>query len=197
MYFRVNHRSAPPMVRRSSGKATRCESSMDARKLERDWYVAPVEETSSTASREIWFAMAVLFYRRYPHSPHRPRRSTAQSTSYSPCSPHARACRASPMASIPAPNSISLSSRLVQAVRREPRRCSAAVRARRQPARCGRVPSGKDLAGGLAAWITALFVRPSPLSVQVSQFARVYAIHALALWLAMTGVYALVVRPQI
>ena len=47
------------------------------------------------------------------------------------------------------------------------------------------------VAGRLAAWITGLFVALEPLSVDVSQFVRFYALHALVFWLSTTGAYAL------
>ena len=50
----------------------------------------------------------------------------------------------------------------------------------------------RSVAGSLAAWIAGLFVALEPLSVQISQFARFYALHALIFWLAAIGVYSLV-----
>jgi 4-amino-4-deoxy-L-arabinose transferase-like glycosyltransferase len=49
----------------------------------------------------------------------------------------------------------------------------------------------RSVAGILPAWIAGLFMALEPLSVQVSQFARFYAMHALVFWLAAIGVYAL------
>lgn len=42
-----------------------------------------------------------------------------------------------------------------------------------------------------AAWISGLFVALSPLGIEMSQYARFYALHALVFWLAAIGVYAL------
>ena len=50
----------------------------------------------------------------------------------------------------------------------------------------------RSAAGTLAAWIAGLFVAMEPMSVQISQFARFYALHALIFWLASIGVYSLV-----
>jgi hypothetical protein len=50
----------------------------------------------------------------------------------------------------------------------------------------------RSVAGNLAGWIAGLFVALDPLSVQISQFARFYAMHALVFWLAAIAVYALV-----
>jgi 4-amino-4-deoxy-L-arabinose transferase-like glycosyltransferase len=50
----------------------------------------------------------------------------------------------------------------------------------------------RSAAGNLAAWIAALFVCFSPLSIQLSQYARFYTIFALLFWLGAIGVYALV-----
>ena len=43
-----------------------------------------------------------------------------------------------------------------------------------------------------AAWIAALLTALSPLTIQTSQFARFYALHALLFWLAATAVYVAV-----
>jgi hypothetical protein len=48
------------------------------------------------------------------------------------------------------------------------------------------------VAGNLAGWIAGLFVALAPLSVQISQFARFYALHALVFWLVAIAAYALV-----
>lgn len=53
----------------------------------------------------------------------------------------------------------------------------------------------RAVAGSLAAWIAALFVALSPINIQVSQFARFYALQALLFWLASIGVYSLCSRP--
>ena len=45
----------------------------------------------------------------------------------------------------------------------------------------------RSVAGSLAAWIAALFVALAPISIQVSQFARFYALQGLVFWLAATG----------
>jgi 4-amino-4-deoxy-L-arabinose transferase-like glycosyltransferase len=42
------------------------------------------------------------------------------------------------------------------------------------------------------AWIAGLFMALAPLSIQVSQFARFYTLHALLFWLAAIAVYATV-----
>jgi hypothetical protein len=47
------------------------------------------------------------------------------------------------------------------------------------------------VAGRATAWISGLFVALSSLSVEMSQYARFYTLHALAFWLGATGVYAL------
>jgi 4-amino-4-deoxy-L-arabinose transferase-like glycosyltransferase len=47
----------------------------------------------------------------------------------------------------------------------------------------------RAVGGSAAAWIAALFVALSPLCIQVSQFARFYALHALLFWLAAIAVY--------
>ncbi len=52
----------------------------------------------------------------------------------------------------------------------------------------------RRVAGHLAAWITGVFLALAPLSVDVSQFARFYTLHALVFWLSVTGAYALVRR---
>jgi hypothetical protein len=48
------------------------------------------------------------------------------------------------------------------------------------------------VADNLAAWIAGLFVALDPLSVQISQYVRFYAMHALVFWLATIAAYALV-----
>jgi 4-amino-4-deoxy-L-arabinose transferase-like glycosyltransferase len=52
----------------------------------------------------------------------------------------------------------------------------------------------RAVAGNLAAWIAALFVCLSPLSIQMSQYARFYALFGLVFWLGAVGVYVLVER---
>jgi hypothetical protein len=52
----------------------------------------------------------------------------------------------------------------------------------------------RRVAGQLAAWIAGVFLALAPLSVDVSQFARFYTLHALVFWLSVTGAYALVTR---
>ena len=47
----------------------------------------------------------------------------------------------------------------------------------------------RSVAGSLAAWIAALFVALAPISIQVSQFARFYALQGLVFWLAAIGIY--------
>jgi hypothetical protein len=47
------------------------------------------------------------------------------------------------------------------------------------------------VAGRAAAWISGLFVALASLSIEMSQFARFYTLHALAFWLGAIGVYAL------
>jgi hypothetical protein len=47
------------------------------------------------------------------------------------------------------------------------------------------------VAGRAAAWISGLFVALASISVEMSQYARFYALHALTFWLGATGVYAL------
>jgi hypothetical protein len=47
------------------------------------------------------------------------------------------------------------------------------------------------VAGRAAAWVSGLFVALAPLSIEMSQFARFYTLHALAFWLGAIGVYAL------
>ena len=48
------------------------------------------------------------------------------------------------------------------------------------------------MAGNLAAWTAGLLLALAPESVQISQFARFYAMHALVFWLAAIGAYSLV-----
>jgi 4-amino-4-deoxy-L-arabinose transferase-like glycosyltransferase len=48
----------------------------------------------------------------------------------------------------------------------------------------------RSVAGNLAAWISALFVCFSPLSIQLSQYARFYTLFALAFWLGAVGIYS-------
>ena len=50
----------------------------------------------------------------------------------------------------------------------------------------------RSVAGSLAGWIAALFVCLSPLSIQLSQYARFYTLFALLFWLGAVGIYALV-----
>lgn len=52
----------------------------------------------------------------------------------------------------------------------------------------------RAVSGAPAAWVAALFMALAPLSIQEGQFARFYALHALAFWLAAIGVYALAER---
>jgi 4-amino-4-deoxy-L-arabinose transferase-like glycosyltransferase len=52
----------------------------------------------------------------------------------------------------------------------------------------------RSVAGNLAAWIAGLFVCFSPLSIQLSQYARFYTLFALTFWLGAVGIYALVER---
>lgn len=52
----------------------------------------------------------------------------------------------------------------------------------------------RSVAGNLAAWIAALFVALAPSTIQVSQFARFYALQGLVFWLASIGVYTLWAR---
>jgi 4-amino-4-deoxy-L-arabinose transferase-like glycosyltransferase len=52
----------------------------------------------------------------------------------------------------------------------------------------------RAVAGGLPAWIAALFLCLSPLSIQLSQYARFYTLHALLFWLGAVGIYALAER---
>jgi hypothetical protein len=47
----------------------------------------------------------------------------------------------------------------------------------------------RAVAGNLAAWIAALFVALAPSTIQVSQFARFYAVQGLVFWMAAIGVY--------
>jgi 4-amino-4-deoxy-L-arabinose transferase-like glycosyltransferase len=49
----------------------------------------------------------------------------------------------------------------------------------------------RSVAGNLAGWISALFVCFSPLSIQLSQYARFYTLFALAFWLGAVGIYSL------
>ncbi len=51
-------------------------------------------------------------------------------------------------------------------------------------------------AGQLAAWIAALLLCLSPISIYASTFARFYAIHGLLFWLAAVGVFALTETPM-
>ena len=51
------------------------------------------------------------------------------------------------------------------------------------------------VAGRTAAWISGLFVALASLSVEMSQYARFYTIHALAFWLGAIGVYAVTIWP--
>jgi hypothetical protein len=53
----------------------------------------------------------------------------------------------------------------------------------------------RSVAGWLAALIAALFVALSPLDIQISQFARFYALHGLVFWLTAIGLYTLASRP--
>jgi hypothetical protein len=53
----------------------------------------------------------------------------------------------------------------------------------------------RAIAGNLAAWIAALFVALAPISIQVSQFARFYALQGLVFWLAAIGVYFVCTKP--
>ncbi len=50
----------------------------------------------------------------------------------------------------------------------------------------------RAVAGTPAGWIAGFFVALAPLSVQISQYARFYAMHALVFWLAAIGAYSLV-----
>ena len=50
----------------------------------------------------------------------------------------------------------------------------------------------RAVAGGLPAWITALFLCLSPLSIQLSQYARFYTLQPLMFWLGAIGIYVLV-----
>ena len=50
----------------------------------------------------------------------------------------------------------------------------------------------RSVAGNLAAWIAALFVCLSPLTIQMSQYARFYTLFGLLFWLGAVGIYALV-----
>jgi 4-amino-4-deoxy-L-arabinose transferase-like glycosyltransferase len=50
----------------------------------------------------------------------------------------------------------------------------------------------RAVAGVLPAWIAALFLCLSPLSIQLSQYARFYTLQALMFWLGAVGIYALV-----
>jgi 4-amino-4-deoxy-L-arabinose transferase-like glycosyltransferase len=49
----------------------------------------------------------------------------------------------------------------------------------------------RSVAGNLAGWIAALFVCFSPLSIQLSQYARFYTLFTLAFWLGAIGIYSL------
>jgi 4-amino-4-deoxy-L-arabinose transferase-like glycosyltransferase len=49
----------------------------------------------------------------------------------------------------------------------------------------------RSVAGNLAGWISALFVCFSPLSIQLSQYARFYTLFALAFWFGAIGIYSL------
>ena len=49
----------------------------------------------------------------------------------------------------------------------------------------------RSVAGNLAAWIAALFVALAPATIQVSQFARFYALQGLVFWAAAIGIYYL------
>ena len=53
----------------------------------------------------------------------------------------------------------------------------------------------RSVAGNLAAWIAALFVCLSPLTIQMSQYARFYTLFGLLFWLGAVGIYALVEAP--
>ena len=53
----------------------------------------------------------------------------------------------------------------------------------------------RTVAGNLAAVIAALFLALDPESVQISQFARFYALHALLFWLGAVGAYRLGTSP--
>lgn len=50
----------------------------------------------------------------------------------------------------------------------------------------------RAVAGNVAGWIAALFVCLSPLSIQMSEYARFYALFGLLFWLGAVGLYALV-----
>ncbi len=50
----------------------------------------------------------------------------------------------------------------------------------------------RSVAGSLAGWIAALFVCLSPLSIQMSEYARFYTLFGLLFWLGAIGIYALV-----
>lgn len=52
----------------------------------------------------------------------------------------------------------------------------------------------RSTAGNLAAWIAALFLCLSPLTIELMQFVRFYSLHALIFWLAAIGTYALVTQ---
>jgi 4-amino-4-deoxy-L-arabinose transferase-like glycosyltransferase len=52
----------------------------------------------------------------------------------------------------------------------------------------------RSVAGSLAAWIAALFVALAPTTIQVSQFARFYALQGLVFWMAAIGVYFICTR---
>jgi hypothetical protein len=51
------------------------------------------------------------------------------------------------------------------------------------------------VAGRSAAWISGLFVALASMSVEMSQFARFYALHAFAFWCGAIGVYGLTTGP--
>jgi hypothetical protein len=52
----------------------------------------------------------------------------------------------------------------------------------------------RAVAGNLPAWIAAAFVALAPSTIQVSQFARFYALQGLVFWMAAIGVYYLWAR---
>jgi hypothetical protein len=53
------------------------------------------------------------------------------------------------------------------------------------------------VAGRTAAWISGLFMALASMSVEMSQFARFYALHAFAFWCGAMGVYRLATGPAI
>ena len=53
----------------------------------------------------------------------------------------------------------------------------------------------RTVAGNLAAVLAALLLALDPENVQISQFARFYALHALLFWLGAVGTYRLVTSP--